>query len=237
MKVFNRENGKEKVYVSRKDLVFLSQVYDIPQFIEEVLESDDNSSYVEFSSLVEIEYFKVIRWLLDFKELCKLSFDELNLFIEEMKTKANNTKLDMVSKSEWNHAYEDVLDFYNYRLGLLDLDLPLVPDDQYSHMESAGYSPIYIIMQAIDPNILMVCKDTGEKFSFFDNIPVSLMDSAINMTSMRRKDPPITLGNTVKTYRYSDDFQYYLIETKFNLYQKRDNRGKSLVKKNDGHNM
>ena len=60
------------------------------------------------------------------------------------------------------------------------------------------------------------CMSYEEQLSYFDNIPTPLIDSAINLNNPNRKDPPITMGNTIRSCYFSDDFIIFY-SNRFNL--------------------
>lgn len=88
MKIFNVENGKEKVYVQMEDLMFLVH-YDlntgIPASIFDkvfsggaLFVSDHNRfEFVSFDEEHEIAFFKKLDWMVDYKEYRTKSFDEM----------------------------------------------------------------------------------------------------------------------------------------------------------------
>ena len=67
--------------------------------------------------------------------------------------------------------------------------------------------------------MLILYNKSGAKLSYFDNLPSSLIDSAINLYTPSRRDPSITMGNNLHSRYFSDDFQYYIIETRFREYE------------------
>ena len=90
MKIFNTENGKEKVYIQMQDIMELmhSNMCDsFPAFIIDKLYpegrplfiSDHNRwDFMEFSEPCEIEYFKKQEWILDYKVARAMNCDEIN---------------------------------------------------------------------------------------------------------------------------------------------------------------
>ena len=235
MKLYNKENGINKVYVSREDIIFLYEVYsNIPSFIDEKLNEKGDKEYLVFDKKDELEYFKKIFWIIDYKEYSKLSFEELNTCLDELSLRLSSSKDDLITKKELLYQYKSVKEFIDYRLGDYDYNLPLVPDSDSFVLETSSYNPKYYIAQSIDQNKLLLYRENYEKMSYSDNIPKPLLDSAWNMANMMRKDPPVSVGHTSRFLMFSYDFKFYILETKFHKHKKIHN-GKSFTIKHDNY--
>lgn len=218
MKIYNKENNQEKVYVLKEALAEVKEVYEsIPSFINERLERE-TTEYISFTEEKALNYFKTIFWLIDFKEYAKYDFATLKKLFAEEYAKSQESKTDLVTKKELLYKCKSIQYIIDYRLGRKNLNLPLVPNSDSVYLETASNNPKYAITQALDPNMLLLYNKSGAKLSYFDNIPSSLIDSAVNLVAPTRRDPGTNIGNTLNQRFFSDDFQYYIIESKFREY-------------------
>ena len=86
MKIFNKENGVEKVYVQIDDILTLYKteqympisIFDKVFSSELTINENNRYDFIEFYDKDEIEFFKAIDWIVDSKKLNKKSIDELN---------------------------------------------------------------------------------------------------------------------------------------------------------------
>lgn len=87
MKIFNNENGKEKVYVQMNDIMFLMNGTDIPMpaqviskvFKHVVVVNDSNRfDFVGFDDKEVVEFFGKLDWVIDYNIYIKMSDEELS---------------------------------------------------------------------------------------------------------------------------------------------------------------
>ena len=92
MKIFNKEDGKEKVYVQMNDIGMMnSHVHSIPASIFEqvftdivIIDDSNRMDFVCFDKKHEIDFFASLDWIVDYKELGYLSLEELTKKAEEI---------------------------------------------------------------------------------------------------------------------------------------------------------
>ena len=96
MMLFNKENGKEKVYVQYQDLMELINGdfnFSITCFLIDKLFKNDKAllvddsnrwKFVEFDKEEEVEFFRKQAWIVNFKEIRGKSFDELLSYSNEI---------------------------------------------------------------------------------------------------------------------------------------------------------
>ena len=119
MKIFNKENEKEKVYVQLNDIMELTQTnMPIPASIIDkvfggkflIVDDSNRDNFVEFDKKEEIDFFKSIEWITDYKKYRDLTQDELKLLVEETNKEIDDiaTKYNTLSYTE----KENNLDLY-----------------------------------------------------------------------------------------------------------------------------
>ena len=227
-------NGN-KVYVQRCDISYINEmIEDIPESIRNKNSTGALDEYFVFENNEDIAFLDSIDWLIDYKEYNKLEYEELIKLSNDLYSVINDESLGIEDKKNLIYKYKYIIDLVRYREGVHDLKLPLVVDNDSFLLQTSSCNPKFYIASSIDPNKLLLYKENNEKLSYFDNIPTPLIDSAINLNNPNRKDPPITMGNTIRSCYFSDDFKYYIVETKFKLYEKvnspNNNNRKGFVK-------
>lgn len=111
MKIFNKENDKERVYVQLNDIMELTQTnMPIPASIIDkvfggkflIVDDSNRDDFVEFDKKEEIDFFKSIEWITDYKKYRDLTQDELKLLIEETSKEIDDiaTKYNTLSYTE-----------------------------------------------------------------------------------------------------------------------------------------
>lgn len=85
MKIFNKENGIEKVYVQEKDIKKLWEFCsNIPNSIYANFNDEEKNGFIEYSSKEEVEFFKTVDWIIDYKKFVKLSKEDLEECMTEL---------------------------------------------------------------------------------------------------------------------------------------------------------
>ena len=72
MRIFNIENGTEKVYLQVKDILLLKNYeFEKPEFIDRLVISEDldENDFVEFNKQEEVSFFRSLDWFVDFREV------------------------------------------------------------------------------------------------------------------------------------------------------------------------
>lgn len=126
MKIFNVENGKEKIYVQLNDLIFINKAeIQMPTSIYMKVFSNNffilnknKTEFVSFDEPNEIEYFKGLDFILDYDSYKKLSLEELTTkrqkTFEQYSTKVDelNGMFDEEKKQNKNTIQEcEILDY------------------------------------------------------------------------------------------------------------------------------
>ena len=110
MKIFHTENGKEVVYVQMQDIMYLSNETDIPipvtiftkVFAGVTIVDDSNRfKFVKFDDEHEVEFFKNLKFIIDFNQYKNLTDEQLEEEGKELATQANE-----IAK-KWNSMTEE----------------------------------------------------------------------------------------------------------------------------------
>lgn len=110
MKIFHTENGKEVVYVQMQDIMYLSNETDIPipvtiftkVFAGVTIVDDSNRfKFVKFDDEHEVEFFKNLKFIIDFNQYKILTDEQLEEEGKELATQANE-----IAK-KWNSMTEE----------------------------------------------------------------------------------------------------------------------------------
>ena len=98
MKVFHTENGKEVVYVQMQDIMYLSNETDTPipatiftkVFTGVTIVDDSNRfEFVRFDKEHEVEFFKDLKFIIDFDQYKEYSDEQLEEEAKRLATQAN----------------------------------------------------------------------------------------------------------------------------------------------------
>lgn len=202
MKIFNIENGCEKVYVQVEDLIMLNQnhascpstIYDkMSDYRDWFIEPSYKKNYITFDMEEELAYFKKAEWILDYKELRNLSLEELEQRLQEIEMNLtflhgvhvadSTTKLRVLLTIEMLQYKRDCLIGYieARKTGGI-LYLPVVPDSDGFFYEQYDTSKFFI-KASITPYDLMVLRRDGNSLMESDMIPESLIKEAIQSFS------------------------------------------------------
>lgn len=234
MKIFNKENGLEKVYVQYDDLRILRDSdLAIPESVYDKICADDFNvndynrfDFAMFSDKEAVEFFKYIDWILDYKTLNKMSPYELNRVYANYIIDANNcvlNNLDDFTSEDLNflhsvltHKSNSVKNFYLAKYGNLNMDFPRIPnfdDVIIDDRKNTGQ----VISKGIDPNTVMIYKASLEPFRGTDPVHTQLINRSLDIVSKRDKEDGIeNLYNYRTKYDLSDDCKYFIIRYRFN---------------------
>lgn len=237
MKIFNEENNKEKVYVQLNDIMELTQTNTpIPASIidkvfgREMLIVDDSNrdNFVEFEDPNEIEYFRSIEWIIDYKKYRDLSKDDLKLIIEDNIKEANDiaakyNNLSYEEKEKNLNLYErynmlclkneDIKKLYFMKSGEYQPIFPIVPDSNGFSLGCDDPHLPFKFSASLTPNRYLLYRTDGKEISENDEIPANFIQNGIMLAFMQRKDIPSN-GNCEVSIDSIEDNKYVVINTK-----------------------
>ena len=99
MKLFNKEKGKEVVYVQLQDIMYLMNDTDlsvpasifVKTFGKTTIVNDKNRfNFLKFDKEDEVEFFKKLDFIIDYSEYRDLTDEGLEQAVKKFGTKANN---------------------------------------------------------------------------------------------------------------------------------------------------
>ena len=247
MKIFNTENNINKVYVQPHDLckIFDSDIK-VPdsifmKFFNENVVYDFNSifdnnnlEFIEFDTKEELEFFKSLNWIIDYKELIKLTeeeiknkMNEISNEIDEIADKYNS--MGEIEKENNISLYKkcDLLTFklkgineiLLFKQNKKEIELPLVPNsDGFSF---AGDNECeYEIRESLDPTKNLLFRKDGKPLSNNEQIPIAFVDTGMSIALMELSKYNKSGDYDINMSRYiSDDRMYLVTSFKANNYE------------------
>jgi hypothetical protein len=256
MKIFNVENGKEKVYVQMNDMGYLNstdipvlasiylKVFDKPTFI-----SDDNRmEFISFDDPSEVEYFKGLDFILDYGSYKKLSLDELETkgqeLLKQQREKAEKfNELSDEGKRENEHLIQEcenldymisyVQEFYWLKNGQKTMSFPQVPSS--NGFKLAGDDDfMYEISEGLDPNIFYLYRKDGEPMTDDDRIPPGFYQMGISLAIMEKENENFAIGDYSYSTKLSEDKTKLIISFTFQKYEEAKEEGKEMLSSKRG---
>lgn len=245
MKIFNKENDLEKVYVQYSDLLLLFNLnIIIPDTIYDKVYSDnfkvDDSNrfdFVEFNKKEDVEFFKNIDWILDYNSLNRMSPYELNRYY----VNSINDISDFVHCSKYidnddfnsqysilNHRAISIKDFYFTKFGSLEMPFPQVPNYDKVIIDDTVNTG-QIIAEGFIPNTIVIYKANGNPFGGDDIVYTKLINMAIGVEI--KNDPGYfkDVFNYSSKFSLSDDCKCLIIKYRSRIKLSNDDL---LLKKN-----
>lgn len=206
MKIFNIENGTNKLYVQKEDLMNLCDTTRVPQSIYEkykysFIDSNNLKDFIEFSDPVDIEYLNNIDWIIDYREYSIKLEDELTELARHYETKINDIALtynDMSKKEriknyplklEHDHLtykYYSILNMIKIKKNIEKIDLPKVADYKGFTFEDAIHP--YILKTTLDNNIYIIERKDNKPITPNENVPKDFIDECMHSILFYRTD-------------------------------------------------
>lgn len=182
MKIFNEENGIKKVYVQLCDIGMLLHSDEVvPLSVYKCLKDIrcineyNRFLFVEFTDNNEIEFFKSISWILDFKKYKNLTenklLDRLQLVEEKMEDIAREYKKQAINEGIRNdelmlkydcieYMGATIYNILSWKKGLIDIPFPEVVDNDASYVIPNDEIP-FRAYQGINPCQLIIGRTDG----------------------------------------------------------------------------
>lgn len=157
MKIFNREDGQEVVYVQKYDMMFVTHNCEtmpaalLNDFFSDIviINGDNRFEFVRFTDPAEVEFFRDQDWIIDYADYKDLSeeeimekgrgvVDELNAVAQEYnESKSEKRRAELYNRHELLDAkFDSVRQFLWYKQGHIKFSLPIEP--QGDHMVYVG---------------------------------------------------------------------------------------------------
>lgn len=237
MKIFNKENNKERVYVQLSDIMELIQSNNpIPASIIDkvfggkflIVDDSNKDDFVEFDKKEEIDYFKSIEWITDYKKYRDLTQDELKLLIEETNKEIDDiaTKYNTLSYTEKENnldlyerynmlclKIEDIKKIYLLKSGEYQLTFPLVPDSDGFSLGCDDQEIPYKISASLDPQKYLLYREDGKELHNDDCIPSNFIQNGLMIAFMEKENIP-QMGEFELSFNFSEDNKYFVVNLK-----------------------
>lgn len=228
MKVVNKENGIETIYVQIKDLgelillnssistEIIQKIY--MTFLAESQKRYDE--YIKFSDPEMVEFLKGEDVIVDYREISKLSETDINILIKINKARCKQLqgyinvegqKFDYDAAKEnqqLHYQIKDYLKILHHKKGL-PISLPLIPDEENVTIitDNSSSQNNYQASISLEPNILLVYRKDGKPLTQEDTFSPILINSAIKIAAVQNDYTTYTTSK-----RWSEDRKYLIIE-------------------------
>lgn len=234
MKIFNKENNQEKVYVQVKDLKKLMYKKDyVPQNILEIANTKKKENeFIEFTDSKDISFFKNQDWIIDYKELRDLSKEEI--VTTAMKTNEKLEKLvhakqvltrEKDYKGVYNiipeytlmqHKLESYDDIYLLKQGYNYIPFPEVEDSNGLQLvtdNNTRYCNLEV-NTSLDPNSMIIAKKDKTPFNRKDHIDKNIMKQISTTMVLAHCEEIQFTGNYTINSELSEDNTKIIIKLK-----------------------
>lgn len=225
MKIFNKVEKQEEVYVQYDDLLVLynsgvyvpASIYDKVFTNDFVVDDNNRFDFVKFTDKDAIEFFKYVDWIINYDDLNKMNPYELNRYylntINESNNILRNKKMsfdDIEYEQEllYYKAYS-IKTFYLAKYGNLEIDFPTVP---WNVLIDDSKNSGLIVSRGIDPNTLLLHKSNKNPFLGTDNVNNKLINDGIAKAIDSDKEHEQGMFEYTTKYAISDDYKYLVIK-------------------------
>lgn len=250
MKIFNDENGVKKVYIQMNDIMMLTYSdISMPSTIFEKVFSDvvivnDNNrmDFVEFTQPQEVEYFKSLDWIVDYKQIRNLSEEEIKEKGQEIASEMNEiaNKYNSMTDDEKrdNQSIIQRHELLDYKMkslaeilwikqGHKQMPFPVVPDsDGFAFIGDDNCK--YEIRASLEPNKMLLFRKDGKKLSNEDRIPRGFLQTGMSIAIMEKNKNNEFEGEYKMSNSLTDDNQYFVTEFKIKNYDNKHENQEEL---------
>lgn len=233
MKITNKINGKEKIYVQKKDIIAICQL-NLP-VLESIIKmspidnflSGDENDFMEFSKKEEIEYFKLLDFIIDYKKNIKSSPEtitkEIHSLIQDERALSRKLKRMTRPERKKNKVLSDRLQMTTHKIGdmiqilqeiegLNTLNLPLIPDDNSpSYIEDP--KSIYELRDSLDKSSKILYRKDDLMLTPYDRRIKNKVEKVI-LESISNQAQEGIIKEFKITSNLSKDNQYLIVTTK-----------------------
>ena len=232
MKIINRENDQEVVYVQKSDMMYVTHNCDsFPAALMEdffsdivIINGDNRNEFVRFTDPSEVDFFRKQEWIIDYRDFRNLSeaeimdmgtstIDELNAVAEEFNgTKNEKKKEELYKKHELlDYKFNSIREFLWFKQGHIQYSIPLVPDSEGFKFNGDG---TYQMSASLEPNKILLYRVDGNALTKDEQIPRGFIETGISISLMDNSNNFVMGDYKTKNY-ISDDKKYLVIEFKF----------------------
>ena len=231
MKIFNIENGNEKVYVQLCDIAKLEYIDDpIPATIYRTLKTkpiteDNRLTFIEFSKQDELDFFKEQSWIIDYKKLSTIKEENIHELqtaiakeIDELRNKYQSMSQEEKNNNEnllnriliLRHQNQNINEILHTKAGFYIIDYPLVQDFDGFIVSNETY----IVSESLTPNTLLFYRK-DEKPLQKNEYDEELISAGIDLAvSTRSEDEKKYTGKLRAQHSYTEDNKYLVLSYK-----------------------
>ena len=242
MKIFNTENEKEIVYVQNSDILRLKYIDStiankIYAQYKNTIGDNNLMKFIRFENEDELNFFRNIDWIVDYRKVSQLSNHMLEYMIDEVEIEMNkvgneymNTITENKNQKQLTFILFKLLEYKkNFLTMLLELrytdekiDLPLAID-YYGITFSFDINNQIQASTTLDPNIFLFYKVDGSEFTDDDKVPNELIQQVSQIVIKKNQ-----LNNCIKkkinvSITHSVDDKYLIMEINPVTKKKSDN--------------
>ena len=257
MKIFNNENGVEKVYVQMDDLIKLTGQTDeaIPSIIlekvfHEIVNYDNkgmvtiddsyNSKFIEFEEKDIISFFKRLKWIVDYKAVRNLSKGKILLEISKIEENIKNVteKYNNMSFAEKDNSQYllTACELLNHKIiGYKEILLNKKGEYEINFPlvpDSDGFfynssESNFEMRASIDSNKILIYRKDGLPLSKKDNPPKDFVKYGLEAAIKDRSEKNEFFNNYKISKHYSSDKKHFV--TELITLKEKDNQNKNLI--------
>ena len=232
MKIINKENDQEVVYVQKSDMMYVTHNCDsfpaalMNDFFSDIviINGDNRNEFVRFTDPSEVDFFRKQEWIIDYRDFRNLSeakimemgnqtVDELNAVAEEFNsTKNEKKKQELYKKHELlEFKFNSIREFLWFKQGHIEYSIPLVPDSE--GFKFNGDCP-YQMSASLEPNKILLYRVDGKELTKDEQIPRGFIETGISISLMDDSNN-FVMGDYNTKNSISEDKKYLVIEFKF----------------------
>lgn len=232
MKIYNIENGKEKIYVQTYDLAMLIRGHKIEMpanifnkvFGKVFVVAENKFDFLEFSEPDDIKFFLDTDWIINYKEFKNFTEEELKNTIESIKDEMKEIAyqynmevkedklLELMSKYKYLEYKVIQLEGIIYlKRGEITFPFPIAPDNDGFKLTSDNNNSPYIVQQGLNPLQMLLYRLDGKNLDLKnDIIPQGFIQSANSILIQDNLDKNEFFGDFESSNELSEDKKYFI---------------------------
>ena len=232
MKIYNIENGKEKIYVQTYDLAMLIRGHKIEMpanifnkvFGKVFVVAENKFDFLEFSEPDDIKILLDTDWIINYKEFKNFTEEELKNTIESIKDEMKEIAyqynmevkedklLELMSKYKYLEYKVIQLEGIIYlKRGEITFPFPNAPDNDGFKLTSDNNNFPYIVQQGLNPLQMLLYRLDGKNLDLKnDIIPQGFIQSAYSILIQDNLDKNEFFGDFESSNELSEDKKYFI---------------------------
>ncbi len=257
MKIFNEEKGIKKVYVQLNDIARLMDFGEaIPVSIMKrffynifIVNDDNRYKFEEFTEPHEIDFFKELDWIVNYKKYRDMSEkeimdqgyalgDEMNQVAKEHNDSVGKlTDEELVALELKHEALEhkmlSIRDILWIKQGHLSVPIPEVPDvDGFSLTGDNDEFP-YVARQGLNPVQFLISRKDGKDLNLSEVIPMGFLQSAQALSITENTNKNEFFGDFESTNKLSEDKKSLIVTNRIITPEEREEQEKQAISDNE----